>query len=194
MIIYEEPLLGLATDQVESATAIEHNVEEHHGNEHKHEDQRLLIERLLSFNSDGKEANHVVINLLVGPKLTTSNTWRPVLETLAKRGLVQMIVIDKVHYIRQSAAFWPEFGTMMLFLARLLTLMPERCPCLLLSATITPADIATCSVIFDGMWPNILEGPLDRRCILFRVVVSDNVFASRRYSARCAFKANPGDQ
>ena len=124
MIIYEEPLLGLATDQVERATAIEHNVEGHHDNDHKHEDQRVLIERLLSFNSDGEEANHVVINLLVGSKLTTSNTWRPVLETLAKRGLVQMIVIDEVHYIRQSAEFWTKFGTSMLFLARLLTLMP----------------------------------------------------------------------
>ena len=116
-------MLGLATDQVERATSIEHNVEGHHGNEHKHEDQRLLIEPLLSFNSDSKEANHVFINLLVGPKLTTSSTWQPVLETLANRGLVQMIVIEEVHYIRQSVAFWPEFGTMMLVLACLLTLM-----------------------------------------------------------------------
>ena len=103
MIIYEEPLLGLATDQMERETAIEHNVEGHYGNKHKNENQSLLIKRLLSFNSDGEEANHVVINLLVGPKLTMRSTWRPVLETFTKCGLVQMIDIDKVHYIREAS-------------------------------------------------------------------------------------------
>ena len=117
IILYEEPLVGLATDQVERATATEHNIEGYHGDEHKNADQRLLIDRLLSFNSDGAEANHVVINLMIGPKLTTSKTWRPVLETLAKRGLIQMIVIDEVHYIRQSASFRPEFREMISFLA-----------------------------------------------------------------------------
>ena len=74
VIIYEEPLLGLAMDQVERATTIDHIVKGHHGNEHKHKDQRLLIKCLLSFKSDCKEANRMVIKLLVEPKLITSNT------------------------------------------------------------------------------------------------------------------------
>jgi hypothetical protein len=194
VILYQEPLFGLATDQVERATATEHNLEGYHGDEHKHEDQRLLIERLMSFNSDGEEAKHVVINLLIGPKLTTSNTWRPVLESIARRGLIQMIVIDEVHYIRQSASFRPEFATMMKVLARLPAIMPRPCPRLLLSATMTPADVDQCKVIFGGMRPNILHGPLDRRRILFKTVVTGNVASSLRYSARCALKSGPGDQ
>ena len=132
--MYKEPLIGLATDQVERATDTEHNIEGYHGDEHKLTDQHLLIDRLQCFNSNGVEANHVVINLMIGPKLTTSKTWRPVLETLAKRGLVQMIVIDEVHYIRQSASFRPEFCEMISFLAHLLAMMPRPCPRLLLSA------------------------------------------------------------
>ena len=126
--MYGEPLIGLATDQVERATATEHNIEGYHADEHKNADQCLIIDRLMCFNSDGVEANHVVINLMLGPKLTTSKMWRPVLETLAKRGLVQMIVVDEVHYIRQSASFCPEFREMISFLARLLAIMPRPCP------------------------------------------------------------------
>ena len=73
-ILYEEPLIRLATDQVERATATEHNIEGYYGYENNLADQRLLIDRLLCFNSDGVEANHVVINLVIGPKLTTSKT------------------------------------------------------------------------------------------------------------------------
>ena len=84
VILYEEPLIGLATDQVERATATEHTIEGYHGDEHKNANQRLLIDRLMCFNSDGVEANDVVINLMLGPILTKSKTWQPVLETLAK--------------------------------------------------------------------------------------------------------------
>ena len=49
-------------------------------------------------------------------------------------------------------------------------------------------------MIFNGMRPNILDEPLDRQRILFRVVVSGNAFLSLKYSARCAFAANPDDQ
>ena len=88
--MYEEPLIGLATDQVERTTATEHNieVEGYHGDKHKLTDQCLLINWLLCFNSDGVEANYVVNNLMIGPKLNTSKTWPPILETLAKRGLI----------------------------------------------------------------------------------------------------------
>ena len=86
--MYEEPLIGLAADQVERATDTEHNIEGYHGDEHKLTDQRLLIDRLLCFNSDGVKATYVVINLMIGPKVTTSKMWRPVLETLPKRGLI----------------------------------------------------------------------------------------------------------
>jgi superfamily II DNA helicase RecQ len=69
-----------------------------------------------------------VINLMIGPKLTTSKTRCPVLETLATRGLIQMTVIDEVHYIRQSALFRPEFGVMISFLGWLMAMMPLPCP------------------------------------------------------------------
>ena len=54
-----------------------------------------LIKRLNCFNSDGVEAKHVVISLFIGPRLITSKKWQPVLESLAKRGLIQMIVCDE---------------------------------------------------------------------------------------------------
>jgi hypothetical protein len=138
--MYEEPLLGLAMDQVGCTRVTEQNVDGYHGDEHKHEDQRLLVERLMSLNSDGKDAKHAVINLLIGLKLTTSNTCRPILESIARRELVQMIVVNEVHYICQSALFRPEFGPMMAFLSRLLMMMPQPYPWLLLSATMPLVD------------------------------------------------------
>ena len=83
-----------------------------------------------------------------------------------------MIVIDEVHCIRQSASFRPEFGVMVSFLGRLLAMMPQPCPRLLLSATIKPADIDECIHVFCGMRTNVRDEPLDRRRIMFKLVIS----------------------
>ena len=90
VILYDEPFLDLATARVERATATEHNIEGYHGDKHKHkhEDQRLLIERLNQFNKEDVEATHVVINLLVRPRLTTGKACCPILERLVKRSLI----------------------------------------------------------------------------------------------------------
>ena len=96
--MYEEPLFDLAIDQVERATATQHNIEGYHGDTHKLNGQRLLIDWLMCFNSDGVDENHVVINLTIDPRLTTSKAWCPVLETLATRGLIQMIMVNKMQY------------------------------------------------------------------------------------------------
>ena len=67
--MFFEPLLGLASDQVDRFTLSGHNLEEYHCNEHKVEDMKLLIERLEVYNSDNEEAKHVSINLFIGPRL-----------------------------------------------------------------------------------------------------------------------------
>ena len=66
--VYLDPLLGLAADQVDRATITEHNLEGYHVDEHKRDDERLLMERLSAYNSDGEEARHVGISLFIGPK------------------------------------------------------------------------------------------------------------------------------
>ena len=48
-----EPLIGLATDQVDRATITEHNMEGYHCDEHKLEDRKLLMDRLRQYKSDG---------------------------------------------------------------------------------------------------------------------------------------------
>ena len=72
-----------------------------------------------------------------------------------------MIVIDEVHFIRQSGrSFRQEFQTMLQFLAHLLKLMPRPCPRLLLSATVLEEDVNECTAVFGNMCPNILvSGP-----------------------------------
>ena len=160
-------------------------VEGYHGDEHNLTNQHLLINRLLYFNSDGAEANYFVISLTIGPKLITSKPWRPALETLTTCGLIQMIVIGEVYYICQSGLFCPEFGVMVSFLDRLLAMMPPLCPRLLLLATIHPADIDECAPVFCGILPNVLDGPLDRRRISFKLMISEDAARSIRKYAPC---------
>ena len=69
--VYLDPLLGLATDQVERATATEHNLEGYHIDEHRNVDEVLLMDRLATYNADGEEAKHVAISLFIGPKKLT---------------------------------------------------------------------------------------------------------------------------
>ena len=54
MLLYLEPLVGLASNQVDRACAAEHNLEGYHKEEHYHTDQKLLINRLNSYTSDGE--------------------------------------------------------------------------------------------------------------------------------------------
>ena len=136
------------------------------------------------FNEDGVEASHVVINLLIGPRLTTSKVWWPVLERLTKRDLIQMIVVDKVPYVQQSRSFRPEFGPMIKFLRHLLTVMPRPCPRLLLTATLVQEDLDKLSEICFGVRPNILHGPLNCRGITFKIVVSGDAVSTLNKAAR----------
>ncbi len=79
------PLIGLGSDQVEKGYVIKQNMESYHIDEHKWTDSCLLCDRLLSLTDN--KANHVSIQLIIGPKLFTSTYWLPVLEGLVKKGL-----------------------------------------------------------------------------------------------------------
>ena len=82
---------------------------------------------------------------------------------------------------------------MMLFLTRLLVMIPRPYP-LLLSATITPSDVGECVILFCVMQLNILYSPLNRRQSLFEVVVSRNTGRSLKYPAQCAMQYRPINQ
>ena len=97
-----KPLIGLATDKVDHATIAEHNMEGYHCDKHKSKDCKLLMDRLRQYNSVGEEAKHVTINLFIVPKALTSASWKTLLEHLASKGLLTMIVIDEAHYVRKS--------------------------------------------------------------------------------------------
>ena len=99
-----------------------------------------------------------------------------------------MIVVDRFHYVHQSMTFPLEFGSIMTLLARLLTPMHQPCLQLLLSATVTQADIDGCAVIFSGIQVNVLHGTLNRKSITLKVVVSRDVTRSLKASAECAIQ------
>ena len=85
--VYLEPLIGLASDQVDRATVKEHNMEAYNADEHRNEDQLLLIDQPRSYNADCKEAAHVSINLFIAPRAMNDKTWKTELATLADYGL-----------------------------------------------------------------------------------------------------------
>ena len=155
------PLLGLATEQVDRAILAEHNMEGYHCDEHKLEDCKLLMDRLRQYNSDGEEAKHVTINLFIGPKALTSVSWKTLLERLARKGLLSMIVIDEAHYVNQSGRnFRPEFESAVRFLGCLLTIMTMCVPLVLMSATILRDDVARCTDLLGKKHLCVLHGSL----------------------------------
>ena len=190
-----EPLVGLASDQVDRATATEHNLEGYHCDEHQMEDQRLLMDRLLKFNSDGVEEKHVTINLFIGPKLLTTASWKALLERLARMGLISMLIVDEAHCISQSGQkFRQEFESAIEFLGHLLTLMPHRVPVVLLSATILKSDVTRCTDLLRTKKLCVLHGSLERRTIDFSVIVSGRAGSSLKKHARVNFKKRPNAQ
>ncbi len=193
VVIYLEPLVGLASDQVDRSSISEHNVWAHHVDEHKKEDAKMLRDRLLSLSS--AESRDHVINLLIGPKALTSKFWLPTIQRLAKKGLISAICIDECHYIEESGRhFRREFQYAMRAISQILLLMPRPCPRILMSATITQRDVNTCTRLLRGRRPNILSGPLDRRRIKFLVRVSGDSNASLIKCARNDFKKDPISQ
>ena len=192
---YLEPLLGLASDQVDRATVEEHSMEAYHVDEHRKEDQQLLIDRLRSYNVDGEETAHVSINLFIGPRAMNSNTWKTELTRLAEHGLIQMMVIDEAHYISQSGRhFRPEFITAVEFLRELLKKMPVRVLRVLLSATMVRSDVDLTVKLLGNKAPTILHGKLDRRTISFKVIISGCAASTLKKHARRDLKKRPHKQ
>ena len=131
--IFLEPLIGLASNQVDRASVPEHSMEACHCDEHKRQDLQLLMDRLCSYNTDGEEAEHVGISLFVGPKSLNSRKWQTLLETLATIGNIRLVVIDEARFISQSGRhFRPEFKSAVKFLGDLLRMMPQPVPRILL--------------------------------------------------------------
>ena len=79
-----EPLLGLATNQVDQATLTDHNIEAYHCDEHKGKVHVLLMNCLRKYNCDGEESKYVTINIFIGPKALMSSSWKELLEKLAR--------------------------------------------------------------------------------------------------------------
>ena len=159
MFLLLEPLVGLASNQVNLFSVPEHNMEAYHREELKQQDRQLLIDRLSSYNTDGEEAQHVGISLFIGPKLINSRVWQTLLERMAKEGNMRLIVIDEAHFVSQSGRnFRPEFKLAVRFLERLLEMMPRRVPRILLSATMLKSDVEECTTLLGGMEPNVLHG------------------------------------
>ena len=52
--LFLEPLIWLASDQVDRANVPDHNMEAYHCDEHKGQDLQLLVDRLRSYNDDGE--------------------------------------------------------------------------------------------------------------------------------------------
>ena len=193
--MFLEPLLGLTSDQVDRFNLSGHNLEAYHCDEHKLEDMKLLVERLEAYNSDDEEANHVSINLFLGPRLLNMKAWQSLLEKLARRDLISSVVVDEAHFVEQSGRhFRPEFISATKFLGDLTRLMPTPSPITLLSATMTKKDIEKCVHLLGNKQPNILHGPLDRRTIKFTVIISGNAVCSLRKSARKSYKEDPEKQ
>ena len=95
-----EPLLGLASDQVDRFTLSGHNLEAYHCDEHKVEDMKLLMERLKAYNSDDEEANHVSINLFIGPRLLNTKAWQSLLWVT---GLTKLPLMQKSQFCSKNA-------------------------------------------------------------------------------------------
>ena len=164
-------------------------------NEHRGKDQKLLIDQLLSYNADGEEAEHVSLNLFIEPSVMKSKTWQVVLATLARRGLIQMLVVDEAHSISQAGRhFRPEFVVAVKYLGHPLTLMPYRVPRVLLSATMLKSDIDIIVELLKDKPPIVLHGRLDRRTISFKVIISGSSASSLKKNARRDFKARPNAQ
>ena len=83
---------------------------------------------------------------------------------------------------------------MLKFLGYLLTVMPRPCPRLLLSTTLVQEDVDECAGIFHGVRPNVLHGPLDRRGIGFKLVVSGSASTTLKTAARRDFAKSPHAQ
>ena len=79
------------------------------------------------------------ISLFLRPKAIISQACRPVLDSLAWRGLMRMFCVDKAHFIEQSGrCFRPELQAALKALADPLKILALPCPRILLLATIIP--------------------------------------------------------
>ncbi len=65
-------MIGLGTDQVDSALVVEHNLESYYVNKHKGADAKMMINCLNSM--DANKAKHVTLNLFLSTMTMTSKT------------------------------------------------------------------------------------------------------------------------
>lgn len=108
---------------------------------------------------------------------------------------MSFVCVDEFHYIEQSGRhFRPEFRDALKFIQALLRDMPTPIPRILMSATATTNDIQTATSLLGKMTANVVHGPLDRRSILFKVVVSGDATPALIKSAKKDFKVDPRAQ
>jgi superfamily II DNA helicase RecQ len=191
--VFLVPLVGLGSDQVERATVIDHSIQPYHLDEHKGEDAALLITRLRLLTVE--ESKWVTIKLFLGPKALSSQKWGPVLERLARKGVISLFCIDEAHEVEQSGRFFrPEFKAAVAAIPRLVKIMPKPVPRVLLSATLRQRDVDVCAQLLGDMRPNVLAGPLDRRSIKVTVHISGDSASSLKNSAKRDFAVSPYHQ
>lgn len=185
--IYLEPLVGLASDQVDRLCVPHHQIESFHVDEHRETAAaKCLIHRLKSYDKD--EAAHVVINALLGPKSLTSKKWKPIFRRLAEQGLVSFVCIDEVHFVEESGRFFrPEFNDAVRFLGELCRILPTPIPRMMMSATARKKDIDTTADLLGDLQPTVMHAELSRRDTAFLCVVSGSSSRSLISSARQNF-------
>ena len=184
------PLVGLGTDQVEKAQLVDHGIESYHIDEHKKHDEQRLMRRLLSATAD--ELKYCRIMAFVGPGTLLNPKWGRIWETLARRGFISYFCIDEAHEVEQSGrSFRPVFKEAVAFIPRLLRLMPQRAPRIILSASMRKRDEDVVTKLLGDMSPNVLCGPLARRNIKFTVSISGNEAKSLTTSAQSHLHGSP---
>ena len=187
------PLHGLGSDQVEKAISKEHGVEAYYVDEHRSEHAQALRRRLMRLSKP--ESKQVSILLFVLPMtLQSKSGWLPEFQSLAKRGHISLLGIDKAHSVEQSGRnFQKEFIEGVQNLNNLITFMDAPVPRLAMSATFKQEDMKRLET-FLGDDVCVMQGPLDRRATDFKCVISGNPARTLVASAERDIKAHPNRQ
>ena len=134
------PLHGLGSDQVDKAAIESKGVEAYYLDEHRHENAKILHDRLSAFTLD--EANESTIILFVSPSsLKPTSPWMPLFHQLATDGLITLLAIDEAHAIEQAGrSFRIEFTEAVTSMKSVYELCPRPVPRLAMSATFRQED------------------------------------------------------
>ena len=153
------PLLGLGSDLESKCTTTTANVEAYHLDEYRLQHASILCNHLNNYSR--KEKTSII--LLVSPQqFTKKSYWYTVLLSLASRGCVSAVCIDKAHStVHNYKSFRPEFKTAIDTINSLVSVARRAAPAmiyvpiLVMSATFTIADQHAFNLLI-GRFPTIV--------------------------------------